>query len=360
MRTCKAAVCYEYGQPLVVEDVHLEPPGRDEVEIQMQACAICHSDIHIIDGEWHYLAPLIPGHEAAGLVSRVGEGVESVSVGDRVVVSLLWSCANCRHCLEGEPYLCIGEHPLEQYSKFTNVDGVELNRALMVAGFAEYTVVHKTQIVKAHDSIPIVSAALLACGVITGLGAVVNTAEFRFGRSVAVIGCGGVGLNSIQGAFLAGAAQVIGVDIEPYKLDMARKFGATHVVNAAQSDPVQEVMQLCPGGVDYVFVVVGVTRLLEEAADMICKGGRIIQVGMPPQHDTFSYSGQRFMGQRSLKGSSMGGTNFQREAPRLMDLYLQNRLKLDELVTRTYPLDQINEAMAAVAGPTTLRNVITF
>ena len=360
MRTVKAAVCYEYGSSLVVEEVHLESPGRNEVEVRMEACAICHSDIHIIDGEWHYEVPLIPGHEAAGTVSRIGEDVEGIAVGDRVVVSLLWSCHRCRHCLEGEPYLCIGDHPLELRSKFTNREGRELNRALKVAGFAEYTVVHETQIVKVPDSIPIVSASLLACGVITGLGAVVNTAHFRFGRSVAVIGCGGVGLNTVQGAILAGAVQVIGIDIERGKLDMARAFGATHVVHAGETDPVQAVMDLSAGGVDYVFVVAGVTRLLEEAADMLCKGGRVIQVGMPPQDDTFTYTGQRFMGQRSLKGSSMGGTNFQRDVPRLMDLYRQGRLKLDELVTRTYPLEKINEAIAAVAEPATLRNVITF
>ena len=361
MRTVKAAVCYEYGSPLVVEEVHLESPGREEVEVRIEACAICHSDIHIIDGEWHYEAPLIPGHEAAGTVTQLGAGVEGIAVGDRVVVSLLWSCRRCRHCLEGEPYLCIGEHPLEDvHSKFTNRAGTQLNRALRVAGFAEHTVVHETQIVKVPDSIPIVSAALLACGVITGLGAVVNTAGFRFGRSVAVVGCGGVGLNTVQGAILAGATQVIGVDIEPEKLDIAREFGATHVVHAGETDAVQAVMDLSSGGVDYVFVVAGVTRLLEEAADMICKGGGVIQVGMPPQSDTFAFAGQRFMGQRSLKGSSMGGTNFQREAPQLMDLYLQGRLKLDELVTRTYPLEKINEAIAAVAEPTTLRNVITF
>lgn len=360
MRMVKAAVCYEYGRPLVVEDVRLEPPGRNEVEVRMEACAICHSDIHIMDGEWHYEVPLIAGHEAAGTVTALGADVEGLELGNRVVVSLLWSCRRCRHCLEGEPYLCIGDHPLELHSKFTNLDGTELNRALRVGGFAEYTVVHETQVVKVPAAMPIVSAALLACGVITGLGAVVNTAGFQFGRSVAVVGCGGVGLNTVQGAILAGATQVIGVDIESHKLEMARVFGATHVVHAGETDPVQAVMELSAGGVDYVFVVVGVSRLLEQAADMLCQGGRVIQVGMPPERDTFTFTGQRFMGQRSLKGSSMGGTNFQRDVPKLMDLYRQDRLKLDELVTCTYPLEQINEAIAAVAEPTTLRNVITF
>lgn len=360
MQTIKAAVCYEYGAPLVIEDVNLEPPGPDEVKIAMQACAICHSDIHIVNGEWHYEAPLIAGHEAAGTIAALGTNVSGYEVGDRVVVSLLWSCHHCRHCLEGEPYLCIGDYPLEQYSKLTNREGQELNRALRVAGFAEYAVVHRTQIVKVPADIPIASAALLACGVVTGLGAVVNTAGFRFGRAVAVIGCGGVGLNTVQGALLAGATQIIGVDVEPYKLEMAQAFGATHLIDARETNPVQAVLELSAGGVDYVFVVAGVSHLLEEASAMICKGGRVIQVGMPPQHETFAFPGQQFMGQRSLKGSSMGGTNFQRDVPRLMQLYQQGRLKLDELITRTYPLDRINEAIADTANGTTLRNVITF
>ncbi len=360
MQTIKAAVCYEYGAPLVIEDVNLDPPGQDEVKIAMKACAICHSDIHIMDGEWHYEAPLIAGHEAAGTIVELGANVVGFRLGDRVVVSLLWSCHQCRHCLEGEPYLCIGDFPLEQYSKLRNRNGQELNRALRVAGFAEYAVVHKTQIVKIPDGVPITSAALVACGVVTGLGAVVNTAGFRFGRSVAVIGCGGVGLNTVQGARLAGARQVIGVDIETFKLEMADAFGATHLVDASKQDPVKAVLELSGGGVDYAFVVAGVPHLLEEASEMICKGGRVIQVGMPPQHEIFAFPGQRFMGQRSLKGSSMGGTNFLREAPVLMELYQQGRLKLDELISRTYPLDQINQAIADTLKGTSLRNVITF
>lgn len=360
MPVMKAAVCYEFGAPLVVETVRLEGPGEDEVLLQMEACAICHSDIHIIDGEWHFEAPLIAGHEAAGRIVELGSRVSGFQIGDQVVISLLWSCQECRHCQEGESYLCIGDYPLERHSKLSNLAGVELNRALRVAGFAEYAVVHKTQIVKVAAGIPVTTAALLACGVITGLGAVVNTAGMKFGSTVAVIGCGGVGLNSVQGARLAGATQVIGIDVEDFKLKMASEFGATDVVNAKATDPVEAVLDLRPGGVDYAFVVAGIPRLLEQASKMICKGGRVIQVGMPPQDEVFAFPGQRFMGQRSLKGSSMGGTNFRLEAPRLMDLYLQGRLKLDPLVTRTYSLDQINQAIADTADPKVLRNIVTF
>ena len=240
-RKMKAAVCYEVDAPLTVEEVHLEPPGADEVQLAIKACAICHSDISAFHGHWAYEAPMIAGHEASGVIEALGANVSGFAVGDRVIVSLLWSCQQCRHCLEGEPYLCIGDYPLERHSKLANREGTRLNRAFRVAGFAQYAVVHKTQIVRAPDSMTMAAASLLACGVITGLGAVVNTAQFKFGRSVAVIGCGGVGLNAVQGARLAGATQIIAVDIEPYKLEAAQSFGATHVVNARQTDAVAAV-----------------------------------------------------------------------------------------------------------------------
>lgn len=356
----QAAVCYEYGAPLSVEEVYLAPPGPDEVQVEMKACAICHSDVHIMAGEWHYETPMIAGHEAAGVITALGSNVSEFTVGDRVVVSLLWSCQHCRHCLDGEPYLCIGDYVLERHSKLTNRKGIALNRGLKVAGFAEHAVVHRTQLVKVPEDVPITSAALLACGVITGLGAVVNTAGFKFGESTAVIGCGGVGLNSVQGARLAGATQVIAIDIEPSKLESAKAFGATHVVNSRTEDPVKAVLDLSGGGVDYVFVVVGLTTLIEQASEMLCQGGQVIQVGLPPNRETFAFPGQRFRGQRSLKGSTMGGTNLAVEVPRLISLYQQGRLILDELVTRTYPLDQINEAISDMEQGNTLRNVIAF
>ena len=356
----KAAVCYEWGAPLAVEEVYLEPPGADEVQLAIKACAICHSDISAFQGHWAYETPLIAGHEASGVIEALGANVSGFAVEDRVVVSLLWSCQQCRHCLEDEPYLCIGDYSLERDSKLANREGTRLNRAFRVAGFAQYAVVHKTQIVRAPDSMTMAAASLLACGVITGLGAVVNTAQFKFGRSVAVIGCGGVGLNAVQGARLAGATQIIAVDIEPYKLEVAQSFGATHVVNARQTDAVAAVLDITDGGADYAFVVAGVPHLTEEAVRMTCKGGQAIQVGVPPLTSQLVFSGQQFTGQRSLKGSSMGGVNFRQDLPRLMRLYAQGRLKLDELVTKTYPLERINEAIADVEKGQTLRNVIVF
>ena len=358
--TVLAAVCYEFGAPLVIEEVNLEPPSADEVRLALKACAICHSDISAFQGNWQYEVPMIGGHEAAGIVEEVGSNVSGLAIGDRIIVSLLWSCQQCRHCLEGEPYLCIGDYPLEAHSKLTNRDGTPLNRAFKVAGFAQQAVVHKSQIVKAPDDIPTESAALLACGVITGLGAVVNTAQFKFGRSVVVIGCGGVGLNSVQGARLAGATKVIAVDIEPFKLDAAVKFGATHVVNSSLTNPIEAVLEMTDGGADYVFVVVGIPQLTQEATQMVCKGGQVIQVGVAPITSQLAFSGHQFSGQRSLKGSSMGGVNMSRDLPRLMELYKQDRLKLDELVTKTFPLEEINEAIADVGEGQTLRNVITF
>lgn len=359
-QTMLAAVCYEFGAPLVVEEVVLEPPGADEVKIALEACAICHSDISAFQGDWQYIPPMIAGHEAAGVIVELGANVPGFEIGDRVIASLLWSCQQCRHCLEGEPYLCIGDYPLETHSKLANRQGMPLNRAFRVAGFAQYAVVHKTQIIRIPDFMPILSAALLACGVITGLGAVVNTAQFKFGRSVAIIGCGGVGLNTVQGARLAGATQIIAIDIEPFKLEAAQAFGATHVINPDRTNPVEAVLAVTDGGVDYAFVAVGIPHLTQAAVQMVCKGGQVIQVGMAPRTAPLAFTGHQFVGQRSLKGSSMGGVNFRRDLPRLMDLYEQGRLKLDELVTKTYPLAQINEAIADVGKGRTLRNVITF
>ncbi len=358
--TMLAAVCYEFGAPLVIEEVALEPPSAEEVRLALKACAICQSDISAFQGHWQYAVPLIGGHEAAGIIEELGSNVSGFSVGDRVIVSLLWSCQQCRHCLEGEPYLCIGDHPLETHSKLTNRLGTSLNRAFRVAGFAQQAVVHKTQIVKAPVGLPMESAALLACGVITGLGAVVNTAQLRFGRSVVVIGCGGVGLNAVQGAKLAGATKVVAVDIEPFKLEAALHFGATHVVNAHLINPVEAVLELTEGGADYAFVVVGIPHLTQQATEMVCKGGQVIQVGVAPRTSQLAFAGQQFVGQRSLKGSSMGSVHMSRDVPRYIALYEQGRLKLDELVTKTFPLAQINEAIADVGKGQTLRNVITF
>ena len=257
----KAAVCYEFGKSLVVEDIDIEPPHPGEVKVRIVAAAICHSDIHVIRGEWGSEPPMVPGHEAAGIVEEVGENVTAAKVGDHVVVSLLRSCGSCLYCQTGHSHLCEADYALDKDSRLRNKKGDPLGRVLRTAAFAEYCIVHQSQVVPVDKDLPLDRAALLACGVITGLGAVVNTAKVEPGRSAVIIGAGGVGLNAVQGAALAGAHPIIAVDIRDDKLAAARSFGATHAVNIdGMEAPEEAICELTSGrGADCVFVTVGST-----------------------------------------------------------------------------------------------------
>lgn len=357
----KAAVCYAFGQPLCVEEVEIDPPQRGEVKVQLAATAICHSDVHLIRGEWGGEVPVVAGHESSGIIVEVGEGVTTVKPGDHVVVSLLRSCGRCFYCTTGAPYNCEGEFALNTQSRLHNQRGERLHHGINTASFAEYTIVEQSQCVKIPDEMPLDRAALLACGVITGLGAVTNTAKIAPRSSVTVIGVGGVGLNSIQGAALSGARKIIAVDRLDNKLAAARSFGATHTVNAAQTDAVQAVKELNDGkGVDYAFVTVGNANAVNQAFAMIRSGGSVIVVGLPEADATASINIHKLIGERHIVGSPMGSTRLSVDVPRLVELYQQGRLKLDELITRRYGLDQINEAIASMERGEALRNVIMF
>lgn len=357
----KAAVCYAFGQPLRVEEVEIDPPQRGEVKVQLAATAICHSDVHLIRGEWGGEVPVVAGHESSGVIVEVGEGVTTVKPGDHVVVSLLRSCGRCFYCTTGAPYNCDGEFALNTQSRLRNQRGETLHHGINTASFAEYTIVEQSQCVKIPDEMPLDRAALLACGVITGLGAVTNTAKIAPRSSVAVIGVGGVGLNSIQGAALSGARKIIAVDRLDNKLVAARSFGATHTVNATQTDAVQAVKDLNDGkGVDYAFVTVGNANAVNQAFAMIRSGGSVVVVGLPEADATASINIHKLIGERHIVGSPMGSTRLSVDVPRLVELYQQGRLKLDELITRRYGLDQINEAIASMERGEALRNVIVF
>ena len=358
----KAAVCYEFGQPLLVEEVVLDPPQAGEVMVKLAACAICHSDIHAMEGAWGGTLPAVYGHEAAGVVTAVGVGVTLTQPGDHVVVTLIRSCGHCYFCVQGQSHLCETQFALHKESRLHTPDGRSLTQGIKVAGFAESVVVHESQVVPIPHEIPLESAALLACGVITGLGAVVNTARVPSGSSVVVIGTGGVGLNSIQGARLSGAQPIVAVDLLPNKLAAAKVFGATHVLNPAEGDVKAAVLALTHGrGADYVFVTVGSDKAIEQGTALIRRGGTFVMVGMPPsgvklqvEATDFAYDNQ------SILGSNMGSTRLQVDVPKLVELYQQGRLKLDELVTAQYRLEEINEAITAVNRGEALRNVIVF
>lgn len=359
----KAAVCREFGQPLSIEHVTLASPNHGEVQVKIKACAICHSDINYAEGAWGGTLPAVYGHEAAGIVEAVGEGVSHVKPGDHAVVTLVRSCGTCGCCEQGFYGSCESSFPLDRQTPLHfKSDGSEIVHGLRTGGFAEQVVVEASQVVPIPDDIPLDSASLLACGVITGWGAVVNTARIRAGTTAVVIGTGGVGLNSVQGAAMSGAKSIIAVDLSDSKLDAARQFGATDVVNPTREDTAEAISNLTGGrGADYVFVTVGAKAAFDQSYKLIAKGGVVVLVGMAGIDVTTEFnpldladSSQRIL------GSKMGSSNIQRDIPNLITLYRQGRLKLDELITARYPLEQINEAITAVNNGAALRNVIVF
>lgn len=357
----KAAVCYEFKKPLVVEELDIDKPHKGEVKVRLAATAVCHSDIHFINGDLGGQLPFLPGHESAGYVEEVGAGVTSVKPGDAVVVSLLRSCGQCLYCKTGRPNMCDAKWPLDTESRLRNKQGKSIAHGLRVASFAEYTIVDKSQVVPIPRDMPLDRAALLACGVITGFGAVVNRAQVKPLSSVVVIGIGGVGLNAIQGAVFSGAYPIIAVDMLDSKLKTARAFGATHTVNSAKvKDPVEAVNKLTAGrGADYVIVTVGVTAAIRQGFSMAGRRGTTVMVGLATESP--SISPMEFLdGEKTLTGCFMGTTNLSLDVPRLVELYQAGSLKLDELITARYPLERINDAIDAVVKGKALRNVIMF
>ena len=358
----KAAVCYEFGKPLVLEELELKPPQAGEVEVKLAACAICHSDIHCIEGAWGGTLPAVYGHEASGIVEQVGPAVARIKPGDHVVVTLIRSCGYCYFCARGEPNMCETKFPLDGESRLYDSAGSSVVQGLRTAAFAEYVVVDQSQVVQVPAKVPLDSAALLACGVITGLGAVVNTARVPAGSSVVVIGTGGVGLNSIQGASLSGAQPIIAVDPVDSKLEAAQNFGATHTVNPGEQD-LQDTVQAWTGGrgADFVFVTVGSGQAITDGVTLLRRAGTLVVVGMPASGVKASVEAVDLADNaQTIIGSKMGSTRLQVDVPKLVELYEQKRLKLDELITRRYSLDEINEAIAAVHNAEALRNVIIF
>lgn len=357
----KAAVCYEFDQPLVVEDLALAAPQWGEVVVRLSACAVCHSDIHWFNGDFGGELPRVCGHEAAGEVVELGPGVTQLRGGERGAVSLLRSCGRCHYCVKGAPHLCDHDFALITESRLQNGAGQAVHHGTKVAGFAEYCIVDQSQVVPLPAEIPLDRACLLACGVITGLGAVQNTAQLRPGESAVVIGCGGVGVNAIQGAALAGASRVIAVDLLPHKLEEALGFGATDALDGAQKDLPDAVRDLTNGlGADYVFVTVGSVPAIESAFSLIRKGGAVVVVGLP------GYEEARFSARKlvDMEGrilmSWMGSTRLAVDVPRLAQQYLDGTLELDALITGRYPLAEINDAIENTVSGRALRNVITF
>jgi S-(hydroxymethyl)glutathione dehydrogenase / alcohol dehydrogenase len=358
----RAAVCRAFGQPLTIEEIDLAEPAQGEIRVRIKACAICHSDVFYWEGAWGGDLPAVYGHEAAGIVEAVGPGVTRVRVGDPVVATLIRSCGFCPSCARGAPVFCDEVFPLDRQSPIKSKTGESIAHGMRIGAFAEHVVVHHSQVERLPADMAFDVASLISCGVLTGLGAVVNTAGVGAGESVVVIGCGGVGLNSVQGARLAGAGPIIAVDVAAAKLEAARAFGATHGVNAASEDVAARVADITGGAkADYVFVTVGVGGAAEQAISLMKRNGATVLVGMPPSgvSATFDPGWLAADGQRIL-GSKMGSARLPVDVPRIVALYREGRLKLDELVTARYPFERINEALASSRAGKALRNVVTF
>ena len=355
----RAVVARSKGEPVTVETIEVPDPGPGEVIVDVKACGVCHTDLHYREGAINDEFPFLLGHEAAGIVSEVGEGVDEVAVGDFVILNWRAVCGNCRACLRGRPWYCFSTH--NAVHKMT-LDGQELSPALGIGAFAEKTLVAAGQATKVDPSAPAEVAGLLGCGVMAGIGAAVNTGNVGRGDSVAVFGCGGVGDAAIAGAHLAGAHTIVAVDLDDRKLEMAREFGATHTVNASNEDPVEAIRAVTGGnGVDVAIEAVGLPVTYQQAFEARDLAGTVVLVGVPnpearldlPMIEVFGRGG-------SLKSSWYGDCLPSRDFPMLVDLYLQGRLDPDRFVSETIDLDQVEEAFHRMERGEVLRSVVVL
>ncbi len=361
----KAAVFHGPRQPLTIEEVDIQPPKKGEVLIRIAASGLCATDLHFMEGFFPWPAPAILGHEAAGIVEEVGEGVTAVKAGDHVILSTMPSCGVCRYCVAGKPYLCTesgGSQAMKDGTTRLSLkkDGVPVFHFMGVSSFAEYAVVREISMVKVRDDAPLDKLSLVGCGVVTGIGAATNTARVSPGKSVAVFGCGGVGLNIIQGAALVGAWPIVAVDTIERKLELARQFGATHLVNATKTHPVLKVHEITGGGADFAFEAVGDVDVLGQAFDSIDRGGTAVMVGVPPLGAKYEVATINLFNDKTLRGCAYGSADFRRDFPMIVNLYMAKKIKLDELITRPYTLEGINDAFEAMKKGEVARSIITF
>jgi S-(hydroxymethyl)glutathione dehydrogenase/alcohol dehydrogenase len=361
----RAAVLYGLNEPFVVEEIDLEPPGPGEVLVEMAAGGICHSDWSVVEGIIPKSLPMILGHEGSARVLEVGEGVRLVKPGDPVILSWIPDCGHCHYCMTGRANLCDGRQPFADGTMQSGAirfhkEGERIRHFNGVSSFAQYAVSPERGCIPVDPRVPLDRAALIGCAVATGVGAVLFTARVPAGSTMAVIGAGGVGLNAIQGGAIANAARVIAVDINPRKLEMARDFGATDLVNAREVEPVAAIRELTRGvGVDFSFEAIGRPDTIRQAFEALRPGGTAVAIGIAPKDALISIPPQLLVyGERQLRGSFYGSTRPRADFARLVDLYLAGSLKLDELVTREWRLDQINEAFAAMNAGEVARGII--
>ncbi len=360
----KAAVMWNFNEPLKIESLKLKSPREDEVVVKVATSGVCHSDLSVLKMVLPVPPPVVLGHEGAGIVEEVGKGVKDLKPGDHVVLSWVENCGKCHYCIEGHDHLCdtgIRNAMAGQEAVFEK-DGVDITRMAGVASFAERTVVRATAAIKIPDDVPLDRACLVGCGVMTGVGAAINTARIRPGQTVAVFGCGGVGLNVIQGAVLSGASKIIAVDLVESKLALARLFGATDTVNGKSTDPVDAIKSLTDGhGTDYAFEVIGMAAVIQQAFNAVKRGGKAVIVGVPRMGEEVALHGFSIpLEEKSVIGSLYGSANMRRDMPKLIELYMQKKLKIDELISKRIKLEDVNGAFEAMEKGEVARSVIVY
>ena len=357
----KAAVLREVGKPLQIEDVQINKPGPHEVLIRTKAAGVCHSDLHFVEGKYPHPLPAVLGHESAGVVEAIGSEVRTVKVGDHVITCLSAYCGHCNHCLTGHMSLCVSpdtKRGKNEEPRLSAATGPML-QYLNLSSFAEQMLIHEHACVAIRKDMPLEQAALIGCSVMTGVGAVIHTSNVRPGDTVAVIGCGGVGLAAINGAAIAGAGRIIAIDMAPGKENLARSMGATDFVLGGP-DAVGKVMEMTNGGVQHSFEAIGLAATAEQAFNMLARGGTANVIGMIPVGQTISLMGAAFLGEKRIQGSLMGSNRFPVDMPRLVDAYMAGKLHLDDMISRRIRLDQVNEAFEEMKTGAVARSVIVF
>jgi S-(hydroxymethyl)glutathione dehydrogenase / alcohol dehydrogenase len=362
----KAAVLREVRTPLVIEDVQIDKPGPHEVLIRTVAAGVCHSDLHFVEGTYPFPLPAVLGHESAGVVEQVGSEVRTVRPGDHVITCLSAFCGHCEYCLGGRMSLCVS--PDTKRGKTApprlfraDATAATMNQYLNLSSFAEQMLVHEHACTAIRKDMPLDVAALIGCSVTTGVGAVIHTSNVRPGETVAVIGCGGVGLSAINGAAIAGAGRIIAVDRVASKLELAKRFGATDVVDASGgADVVKEVVEMTRGGVHHSFEAIGLKQTAEQAFGMLRRGGTANIIGMIPVGTKIELHGPDFLAEKRIQGSLMGSNRFPVDMPRFVDFYMAGKLKLDDMISQRIKLEQVNEALDELKRGEVARSVIVF
>lgn len=358
----KSAVLEEFGQPLVITDVEIGEPGPDEVLVRTAAVGLCHSDLHMMNGAREYPLPAILGHEVSGIIEKVGSAVNGFEVGDHVVGSLSVHCGHCPLCDAGHQVLCGNTDVRKAPGQAQRLwkDETKVSQVFNISGFAEKILVHHSALVSIRKDMPLDRAALLGCAVLTGTGAVFRSAEVQPGSKVVVVGCGGVGLSAINGAAIAGAAQIIAVDPLDDKLAMAKRFGATDVVNAKADNVVEQVCELTGGGVDYAFECIGLEVTTSQCYNMLAPSGLAVVIGLFKPGSVVELPAEGFLSEKRIQGSFMGSNRLSIDIPRLVELYMKGQLKLDDLISKRISLEQINEGFDLMRDGRAARSVVVF